>query len=73
MNAREELNRSAENSHLLVPCLVELRDSLGTLAVQMLAARKDLATISPSEALTELYAIISDLHVEYERIHTNLV
>ena len=54
-----------DNDHALVPQIIELRDNLGPLAVQVLAAREDLSKLSYGEMLTKLYEIIDDLHAEY--------
>lgn len=72
MNPREVLNQSAENDHMLVPPIIELRDSLGTLAVQVLAARENLAALSYPEMLDKLYTIIEELHTAYDRNRANL-
>lgn len=56
-----------ENEHALVPPIVEVRDHLGTLAVQILAAREDLATIDPNEAVRKLYDIVEELHDAYKK------
>ncbi|MDO4356914.1 MAG: hypothetical protein Q4E13_10435 [Clostridia bacterium] len=72
MNPREVLNQSAENDHMLVPPIVELRDSIGSLAVQALAARENLAALTYPEMLDKLYAIICELHTAYDRNRTNL-
>lgn len=71
-NSRDFLNCSADHDQAMVPVLVELRDSLGTLAVQMLAARENLAELSADEALHKLHAIIAELHKTYDRERTNL-
>lgn len=55
------------HEHALVPQIVEVRDSLGTLAVQVLAAREDLSKMDYSEMLDKLYQIVDDLHTEYDR------
>ena len=43
------------HEHAIVPAIVDVRDNLGTLAVQVLAAM-----------LNKLYQIVSDLHTEYD-------
>lgn len=53
--------------HALVPQIVEVRDNLGALAVQVLAAREDLSTMDYAEMLDKLYQIVDDLHTEYNR------
>lgn len=64
-NSRDFCNQEG-TEHALVPPIIEVRDSLGTLAVQILAARKNLATMSYKEMLDELYDIVVDLHKEYD-------
>lgn len=56
-----------DHEHAVVPAIVEVRDNLGTLAVQVLAAREDLATMDYTEMLNKLYQIVNDLHTEYNR------
>ena len=72
MNSRDLHNHSAENDHMLVPQIVELRDNLGTLAVQVLAAREELASMPYSEMISKLYTIIDELHTAYDHCRTNL-
>lgn len=60
------------NEYAIVPQIVEVRDSLGSLAVQVLAARKDLSKLSYSEMLDELYQIVNELHDEYKRFCTTV-
>lgn len=67
MTSRNFLNESSENDHALVPQIVEVRDSLGTLAVQVLAARENLRDMPYDEMLTKLYKIVDDLHAAYDR------
>lgn len=55
------------NEHALVPPIVEVRDNLGPLAVQVLAAREDLSKLSYREMLDKLYQIVEDLHAEYDQ------
>ena len=64
-NSREFCNHEG-TEHALVPPIIEVRDSLGTLAVQILAARKNIATMSYKEMLDELYDIVVELHKEYD-------
>lgn len=45
-----------------------LKNSLGTLAVQVLAARKDFADMEYDAMLKELRKIIDELHVAYQRV-----
>lgn len=55
------------NEHALVPPIVEVRDNLGALAVQVLATREDLSKLSYREMLDKLYQITEDLHTEYDQ------
>ena len=54
------------HEHALVPAIVEVRDSLGVLAVQVLAAREDLANMDYDEMIHKLYDITSSLHRAYD-------
>lgn len=69
-NSREFLNRSADHDHALVPVNVELRDSLGVLAVHVLAARENLAELSSEDMLRKLHEIIQDLHKAYNHTYS---
>lgn len=64
-NTREFCSE-AGNDHAIVSNLIELRDSIGFLAVHMLAARENFATMSEKQALSELFNIIVELHEQYE-------
>ena len=55
------------NDHALVPPIVDVRDNLGTLAVQVLAAKYDLAAMNYEEMLHKLYEITESLHSAYDR------
>lgn len=55
------------NDHALQDTHIVLRDSLGALAVQILASRHDLSEMDYSDMLDELQTIISDLHQAYGR------
>ena len=46
-----------------------LRDSLGSLAIQVLASRNDLSTMPYDDMIRELSEIISDLHEAYDRMN----
>jgi len=61
------------HDHALVPPIVEVRDHLGALAVQVLAAKEDLSTMDYREMLHKLYDITLDLHKTYESERTNLI
>lgn len=67
MTSRSFLNESADNDHAMVPQIVEVRDSLGTLAVQVLAARENLRDMPYDVMLKKLYEIVDDLHTAYDR------
>ncbi len=61
------------NEHAFVPAIVDVRDNLGTLAVQVLASRHDLSKMDYCDMIRELYDITEELHDAYdqerERIH----
>ncbi len=57
------------NEHALVPPVVEVRDSLGVLAVHVLAAKENLANMDYCEMLSKLYDIVCDLHKAYDEEH----
>ena len=46
-----------------------LRDTLGSLAVQVLSSRKDLSKMSYDDKLHELLDIIEELHSAYDRMN----
>lgn len=46
-----------------------LRDSLGTLAVQVLASKHDLSTMHYDDMVRELLDIITDLHESYDSMN----
>ena len=54
-------------SHELAPVEIVLRDSIGALAAQILAARYDLSTMSNADALHTMRQIIDDLQAEYHQ------
>jgi CHAD domain-containing protein len=68
-----------ENENALPIQHLVVRDSLGTLAVQILSARndlsKDLTSADFSDLVVELYDIISELHSAYTDVqeHRGLV
>lgn len=72
MSSRNQINASEDTDVELVPQIIEVRDSLGTLAVHVLAARKNLATMPYDEMLKELYEIVDELHTAYDRNHPYL-
>ena len=63
-----------ENSQALEKVNIVTRDSLGSLAVEILASKTDLSTISDvsdyQKLVRNLYDIIEHLHYAYE--HLNL-
>lgn len=56
-----------ENDHALKPNLIVLRDSIGPLAVSILAAEPGFDKMSSKEKLVRLYAFIKDLQTAYEK------
>ena len=64
-NSRTFCNEEG-NEHALVLPSAEVRDSLGTLAVQVLAARENLADMDYCEMLSKLYGIVCELHSAYD-------
>lgn len=58
------------NEHALVPPIVDVRDNLGTLAVHILAAKHDLASMSYEDMVRELHKITEDLHAAYDKERT---
>ena len=46
-----------------------LRDSLGSLAIQILSSKKDLSQMSYDDMLRELLDIITELHNAYDRMN----
>ncbi|MEY8265133.1 hypothetical protein AALA79_01950 [Lachnospiraceae bacterium 64-25] len=61
-----------EHEHALVPPIFDVRDNLGALAIHVLAARENLATMDYSNMLYKLYDITCDLHKAYEHEYHNL-
>lgn len=59
------------DEHSLVSPSIEVRNNLGMLAVQVLAARENLAEMDSNEIIRKLYDIVSELHTAYneEREH----
>lgn len=59
-----------ENSQSLQAVNVVTRDSLGTLAVQILASRVDLSKVTDyDELVRQLYDIVDELHESYHRLN----
>lgn len=69
MSSRAFCNEEG-NEHALVFPSVEVRDSLGALAVQVLAARENLADMDYCEMVSKLYDIVCELHRAYEQERT---
>lgn len=63
------VNFDPENHASLDEPIFVLRDSLGSLAVQVLSTRKDLSAMSYDEMLSELLEIIEELHAAYDRLN----
>lgn len=58
------------NSHALQMVNVVTRDSLGTLAVSILASKVDLSKVTDyDELVQQLYDIIDELHQSYDRLN----
>lgn len=60
------------NEHALVPAIVEVRDSIGNLAVQVLSARENLAEMDYSTMIQKLYEIVCDLQDAYDDERTRI-
>lgn len=60
------------NEHALVPPIIEVRDNLGVLAVQVLAAKCDLAKMDYGEMIQELYTKTESLHAAYGKERTRI-
>ena len=59
-----------ENDHALQAVNVVTRDSLGSLAVSILASKVDLASATDYDKLVrQLYDIIDELHSSYHRLN----
>lgn len=65
-NTRAFCDSESDGSALVLPS-VEVRDSLGALAVQVLATRENLANMDYCEMVSKLYAIVCDLHSAYDQ------
>ncbi len=55
-----------DHEHTLVPPIVDVRDNLGALAVQVLAAKENLTNMDYCEMIRKLYDITCDLHHAYD-------
>ena len=61
-----------ENDHAMVPPMVEVRDCLGVLAVQVLSAKEDLARMDAVEMVSKLHGLVCELHQAYSDLRTHL-
>lgn len=60
-----------EQAHALKDSKIVLRDSLGTLAVQLLSSRNNLSQMTNSDMLRELHKIIVELQNTYDEMQGN--
>ncbi len=65
-NSREFCNQD-NDEHALVSPTAEVRDSLGVLAIHVLASKKNLAEMDYCDMLKELYEIVVDLHKAFDQ------
>ena len=65
-NSRTFCNEEGNEYALVLPS-AEVRDSLGTLAVQVLVARENLADMDYCEMVSKLYEIVCELHDAYDK------
>ena len=70
--SRAECNEEEDTGSMLVMPITEVRDALGPLAVQVLAARYDLSRMDYPEMLQKLMEIVSNLHQAYDDEHDRL-
>lgn len=61
-----------DHEHALVSPIVEVRDNLGSLAVQVLAAKENLAEMDYPTMIHKLYEITCDLHTAYDAERTKI-
>ncbi len=65
-----DFNFYDQNSQALQMVNVVTRDSLGTLAVSILASKVDLSKVTDyDELVQQLYDIIDELHQSYDRLN----
>lgn len=57
-----------DNSQALRKPGIVLRDSLGVLAIHILKSKRDISKMTYNDIIQELYAIIAELHYEYNRM-----
>lgn len=67
-----KINFFDENNQSLRQVSVVVRDSLGTLAIQLLCARQDITKLGYNELIVELSNIVKELHGAYEHEYHNL-
>ena len=68
-----DFNFYDENNHALQQCSVVTRDSLGSLAVAILASMVDLSKETDyAKVITELNEIVKELHHSYEKVYPYL-
>ncbi len=60
------------HDHALVPPIVEVRDSLGVLAVHVLSAKEDLSKMDYATMIHRLYDITCELHTAYGTERTRI-
>jgi len=60
------------NEHALVLPIVDVRDSLGILAIHVLSAKEDLANMDYNTMIRKLYDITSELHAAYDDERTRI-
>lgn len=65
-NTREFCNEYG-NEHALVAPIVDVRDNLGALAAQVLAAKADLATMDSCDIIRKFYETVCELHTAYDQ------
>lgn len=56
-----------EDDYALVPPIVDVRDSLGVLAIHVLSAKEDLSKMNHETMVRKLYDITCELHAAYDR------
>ena len=71
MNTRAFCDQEG-NDHALVSPIVDARDNLGALAVQILASKHDFSEMEYREMIHELVAITAKLHEAYDKEYPNL-
>lgn len=68
-----DFNFYDENNQALQKCAVVTRDSLGSLAVAILASKVNLSEATDyDELITDLHEIVKELHHSYKNVYPNL-